>query len=131
MEVDSESEESESEEEEVVDEPIAEEDEEEGEEDDDVVIVDQQQQSSTMEEGGGGGGDAGLQRSRKEIDNERKDLELGELLEMMEDWKPIVSSFLFTLTHTSFSCFRFLAVLFFFFRGEGDELGLNVIRSND
>lgn len=34
---------------------------------------------------------------RKEMEREKKDLELGELLEMMEDWKPIVRYY-YTLT---------------------------------
>lgn len=30
-------------------------------------------------------------KSKKELEQEKKDMELGELLEMMEEWKPIVS----------------------------------------
>lgn len=30
-------------------------------------------------------------KTKKELEQEKKDLELGELLELMDDWKPIVS----------------------------------------
>lgn len=30
-------------------------------------------------------------KSRKELEQDKKDLELGELLDMMDEWKPIVS----------------------------------------
>lgn len=36
-------------------------------------------------------GDVEMSKNRKEMEREKKDLELGELLEMMDDWRPIVS----------------------------------------
>lgn len=36
-------------------------------------------------------GDGERLKSRKELEMEKKDLELGELLEMMDEWRPIVS----------------------------------------
>lgn len=50
-----------------------------------------------LDEAGAGAAEAGEgQKSRRELEQERKDLELAQLLEMMDDYKPVVSLVRFT-----------------------------------